>query len=136
MEGSSDDPRQPLLSAPAKAADQALSERRATSSSSTHVDASTSNEEEEDKMENLSKKSQWIVLAIASGGCAAFNGVFAKLYVISFFCTSSENSGMLFWGTEDILEIQTRLGYLLFLFLLINGQVHALMSVRTGMALR
>ncbi|KAI9051658.1 hypothetical protein LZ554_004700 [Drepanopeziza brunnea f. sp. 'monogermtubi'] len=30
-------------------------------------------------MENLSSKSQWIVLAIASGGCAAFNGVFAKL---------------------------------------------------------
>ena len=30
-------------------------------------------------MENLSRKSQWIVLALASGGCAAFNGVFAKL---------------------------------------------------------
>ncbi|KAK0112761.1 hypothetical protein ONS95_014495 [Cadophora gregata] len=31
------------------------------------------------EMENLSRKSQWIVLALASGGCAAFNGVFAKL---------------------------------------------------------
>jgi len=30
-------------------------------------------------MENLSRKSQWIVLALASGACAAFNGVFAKL---------------------------------------------------------
>ncbi|KAH7417910.1 hypothetical protein BKA64DRAFT_182758 [Cadophora sp. MPI-SDFR-AT-0126] len=30
-------------------------------------------------MENMSRKSQWIVLALASGGCAAFNGVFAKL---------------------------------------------------------
>ncbi len=33
----------------------------------------------EEDMENLSRKSQWIVLAVASGGCAAFNGVFAKL---------------------------------------------------------
>jgi hypothetical protein len=38
-------------------------------------------EEETPEMENLSRKSQWIVLAIASGACAAFNGVFAKLYV-------------------------------------------------------
>ncbi|KAG0646275.1 hypothetical protein D0Z07_8386 [Hyphodiscus hymeniophilus] len=28
---------------------------------------------------NMSAKSQWIVLAVASGACAAFNGVFAKL---------------------------------------------------------
>lgn len=27
-------------------------------------------------------RNQWIVLALASGGCAAFNGVFAKLYVV------------------------------------------------------
>ncbi|CAL3967300.1 unnamed protein product [Diplocarpon coronariae] len=31
------------------------------------------------EMEIPSRKTQWIVLAIASGGCAAFNGVFAKL---------------------------------------------------------
>lgn len=31
--------------------------------------------------DNMSRKSQWIVLAVASGACAAFNGVFAKLYV-------------------------------------------------------
>jgi hypothetical protein len=30
-------------------------------------------------MSSLSRKSQWIILAIASGACAAFNGVFAKL---------------------------------------------------------
>jgi len=29
------------------------------------------------------RRNQWIVLAIASGACAAFNGVFAKLYVIA-----------------------------------------------------
>jgi hypothetical protein len=30
-------------------------------------------------LSNLSRRSQWIVLAVASGACAAFNGVFAKL---------------------------------------------------------
>lgn len=37
------------------------------------------NEVEEHMMENISRKSQWILLAVASGACAAFNGVFAKL---------------------------------------------------------
>lgn len=32
-----------------------------------------------EEMEGLSRKSQWIVLALLSGVCAAFNGVFAKL---------------------------------------------------------
>lgn len=31
------------------------------------------------EMDGLSRKSQWITLAILSGVCAAFNGVFAKL---------------------------------------------------------
>lgn len=30
-------------------------------------------------LQNMSRKSQWIILAVASGACAAFNGVFAKL---------------------------------------------------------
>lgn len=30
-------------------------------------------------------QNQWIVLAVASGACAAFNGVFAKLYVLCAF---------------------------------------------------
>jgi hypothetical protein len=47
----------------------------------------------EPEMENKSRKSEWIILAIASGACAAFNGVFAKLYVFrispfSFFSIS------------------------------------------------
>jgi len=29
----------------------------------------------------LDKRSAWMVFAVASGTCAAFNGVFAKLYV-------------------------------------------------------
>lgn len=36
-------------------------------------------EAQENTMENISRKSQWILLAVASGACAAFNGVFAKL---------------------------------------------------------
>jgi hypothetical protein len=38
-------------------------------------------EDNQMNLSNLSRKSQWIILAIASGACAAFNGVFAKLYV-------------------------------------------------------
>jgi hypothetical protein len=30
-------------------------------------------------LSSLSRKTQWITLAVASGACAAFNGVFAKL---------------------------------------------------------
>ncbi len=39
--------------------------------------------EEIEKMaiSDMSKKRQWIFYAITSGGCAAANGVFAKLYV-------------------------------------------------------
>lgn len=37
-------------------------------------------QEDKDKMlDTMSRRSQWIVLAVASGACAAFNGVFAKL---------------------------------------------------------
>ena len=31
----------------------------------------------------MEKKSLWLIYAIASGACAAFNGAFAKLYDIS-----------------------------------------------------
>jgi len=36
-------------------------------------------------------RNQWILLAISSGACAAFNGVFAKLWVLAglFACLSS-----------------------------------------------
>jgi len=35
--------------------------------------------EAEIEYQNMSDRSQWIALAVASGACAAFNGVFAKL---------------------------------------------------------
>lgn len=38
----------------------------------------------------LRKQPVWLVLAIASGGCAAINGVFAKLSVAP--CLSAERS--------------------------------------------
>ncbi len=90
MEGADvDDPRQPLLgstTALAKEAEQeqqALSEQHA-SSPAPAVSSPDDAEAGEEIMENLSRKSQWIVLALASGGCAAFNGVFAKLQVAYF----------------------------------------------------
>merc|ERR1712093_904371 len=55
------------------------------------------------EMENLSRKSQWIVLALASGGGAAFNGVFAKLTTTELttsFATWIANSIALARGTS------------------------------------
>lgn len=67
---------------PAKAAASLIEPHPSPDSSSSSIpsepDLPTS-EEEGEKMETLSRKSQWIALALASGGCAAFNGVFAKL---------------------------------------------------------
>jgi len=81
-----DDPRQPLLGA---RDDAALSQRPLSPPSQNRSSQDPQEERSEDDqakaMENLSRKSQWIVLALASGACAAFNGVFAKLYVILVF---------------------------------------------------
>jgi hypothetical protein len=83
MNQGADDPRVPLLGPQAakKDADAALSQRH-SSSSSPPPSLLVAHEQENsgaENMENLSRKSQWIVLALASGACAAFNGVFAKL---------------------------------------------------------
>ena len=69
-------PRRPLLGA-----NQETSTQDATSAIRTKATATATQTAEEEKleMERLSKTSQWIVLALASGGCAAFNGAFAKL---------------------------------------------------------
>lgn len=37
------------------------------------------------------RQNQWVVLAIASGACAAFNGVFAKLYVQRSFLSMNSS---------------------------------------------
>jgi hypothetical protein len=84
------DPRVPLLGPTGTRDDVALSQRHLSPPSSSQ-DQSPGVEHSAESMENLSRKSQWIVLALASGACAAFNGVFAKLYVI--FSFSSPCSG-------------------------------------------
>ncbi|CAG8949205.1 hypothetical protein HYFRA_00004828 [Hymenoscyphus fraxineus] len=67
------------------AASHSLSQRHggaATTPQRPHLEASPDLElEVKDAMEfkDLSRKSQWIALAVMSGACAAFNGVFAKL---------------------------------------------------------
>ncbi len=79
-----DDPRQPLLGH-GDGDGATLSQRPLSTSSQDQSPQEEGTEDDEPKeMENLSRKSQWIVLALASGACAAFNGVFAKLYAISF----------------------------------------------------
>jgi len=74
VESDPNSPRRPLLGANRDTQD-------ATSAPAIKSNTTTTQTGGEDKlaMENLSKTSQWIVLAVASGGCAAFNGVFAKL---------------------------------------------------------
>ncbi|KAG9244339.1 hypothetical protein BJ878DRAFT_582658 [Calycina marina] len=70
--GRVDDPHHPLLGI----------DKDGANSTTPHVHGDGIEGEEDDRqMERLSlgKTSQWIVLAVASGGCAAFNGVFAKL---------------------------------------------------------
>lgn len=44
--------------------------------------AATSGDMPGQQPEAWSRRNQWIIFAIASGACAAFNGVFAKLYVL------------------------------------------------------
>ena len=42
--------------------------------------------EEDMAISDLSRKAQWITFALSSGACAAVNGVFAKLFVVSSMC--------------------------------------------------
>jgi len=79
---------------------------------------------EQDEMEfkDLSRKSQWIALAIMSGACAAFNGVFAKLTTTELttsFATSVANLLGLGDG-EKVVEVAVR-GLFFLLNLLFNA---------------
>lgn len=59
-------------------------------SSSTGKPASSSSSAAAPKMdspESPSWRKHWMFFAVASGACAAFNGVFAKLWVLSFYFT-------------------------------------------------
>jgi len=84
-DGAADDLRRPLLVATkADPASAYASLSEPPSHSSPSPITSLLPEERED-MDGVSRKTQWIILAVASGTCAAFNGVFAKLYVIRLF---------------------------------------------------
>jgi hypothetical protein len=70
-----DNPRLHLLGKPLPSSYNTLD-----SSPSVPADPQASQaEDSEMDLSSLSRKSQWIILAVASGACAAFNGVFAKL---------------------------------------------------------
>ncbi|TVY45994.1 hypothetical protein LOCC1_G003022 [Lachnellula occidentalis] len=119
-------PREPLLGT-------SLSQRQNPSSPSTSPTTTTSIELvgkqdtrgiEQDDMEfkDLSRKSQWIALAIMSGACAAFNGVFAKLTTTELttsFATSVANLLGLGDG-EKVVEVAVR-GLFFLLNLLFNA---------------
>jgi hypothetical protein len=79
-----DDPHRPLLGN-TKAEDDAatlsgqhVSQPQPPSYNSTSSSAEEGEEADMD-LQNMSRKTQWMILAAASGACAAFNGVFAKL---------------------------------------------------------
>ena len=87
-----DDPRRPLLGTTSTkegdagaAHPESLSQRPLSSSQPPSYNSASQDIEGEDTgeadmdLQNMSRKSQWIILALASGACAAFNGVFAKL---------------------------------------------------------
>jgi hypothetical protein len=81
-----DDTRRPLLGTAKEDDIGTLSGRRPSSPPPSYNTASAAIEEDAEgpkdadmNLQNMSRKSQWIVLAAASGACAAFNGVFAKL---------------------------------------------------------
>lgn len=81
-----DDPRRPLLGTAKSDGEATLSERYASSQPPSYHSSSADIGIQEEGVEaaemdlqNMSRKSQWIILAVASGACAAFNGVFAKL---------------------------------------------------------
>ncbi|KAF7886259.1 hypothetical protein EAF00_010362 [Botryotinia globosa] len=79
-------------------------------------------EEQGNTMENISRKSQWILLAVASGACAAFNGVFAKLTTTQLTTSFAEHvAGFLGLGEgEKVVEYGVR-GIFFLLNLVFNG---------------
>ncbi|TEY85772.1 hypothetical protein BOTCAL_0012g00280 [Botryotinia calthae] len=79
-------------------------------------------EEQEYTMENISRKSQWILLAVASGACAAFNGVFAKLTTTQLTTSFAEHvAGFFGLGEgEKVVEYGVR-GIFFLLNLVFNG---------------
>ena len=82
---------------PDKERHEGLSHSSSAPSSSSSPSPRHSLDPEKDKM--APSKKAWIVFALASGACAAFNGVFAKLYVrTQLLCY--------YWMSIDLLHLQ------------------------------
>jgi hypothetical protein len=85
--------------------DPVLSRRRSASpllSSSRSSAQASQGEAPKMDLQNKSRRSQWIFLAVTSGACAAFNGVFAKLYVASSRCSLFHDTFLCIHGGKDI----------------------------------
>ncbi|QSZ34200.1 hypothetical protein DSL72_005789 [Monilinia vaccinii-corymbosi] len=137
-----DDPRQPLLGTPVTGARDTKVQpknrivRDATTTTkprpSLHSGERDEGEQDSDEileedgsehmMENIGRKSQWILLAVASGACAAFNGVFAKLTTTQSTTSFAEHvAGFFGLGEgEKVVEYGVR-GIFFLLNLLFNG---------------
>ncbi|KAI9821868.1 MAG: hypothetical protein M1827_002450 [Pycnora praestabilis] len=79
--------------------------------------------------ETMSAKSQWLVLAVASGACAAFNGVFAKLTTTELTSSwAAAIAGLLGLGKESrVVEFVIRAMFF-GLNLVFNGIMWALFT--------
>ncbi|KAK4166074.1 hypothetical protein QBC43DRAFT_314885 [Cladorrhinum sp. PSN259] len=75
------------------------------------------------------QRNQWIVLALASGGCAAFNGVFAKLTTTELTATLSLGIARLLGleKAEKVVEVVVR-GMFFGLNLVFNGVMWTLFT--------
>ncbi|KAM0563718.1 hypothetical protein ACHAPJ_001450 [Fusarium lateritium] len=110
-----------------------LRKRQTTSASETDSSPSSSAKDQSSaempSPSNWSLRSQWMFFAIASGACAAFNGVFAKL-TTTHLTTNLSNSIASFLGLsshEDIVEYIVR-GIFFILNLTFNGVMWTLFT--------
>ncbi|CAJ2514209.1 Uu.00g023280.m01.CDS01 [Anthostomella pinea] len=86
--------------------------KKATGGSNSLPEGPTEAEAEEALTMSWAARNQWVVLAIASGACAAFNGVFAKL-TTNGLTTDISQAVSVFFGLgnfEKILEVVVRCG--------------------------
>ncbi|KAK0620269.1 hypothetical protein B0T14DRAFT_399679, partial [Immersiella caudata] len=93
------------------------------------LDGETVEESEYAMAPSWAARNQWIVLALASGGCAAFNGVFAKLTTTEL-TTSLSQAIARFLGLSSIeggIELVTR-AIFFGLNLVFNGVMWALFT--------
>lgn len=73
----------------------------------------------------MDKRSAWMVFAVASGTCAAFNGVFAKLYVARVReAKQIESAGLIVGGLRTTTELTTSIAAAIAGFLHLGEENH------------